>query len=228
MTEAPEKPARKPPLPLDALDPAATADEPFGDEPRSRAVWRQWLSSMARDAEAALSAAIAYRDMDATGRESWLDSLTFDAPEVDVPAFALYAPLLAVETDPDRRQRLLSALGSDADAALPRDMQRGLSGIRNDGLRVHILVLPLYLDFVQVLACGVQSGRFEWVRHDPITLSSSAPKPHQQLEGVRLENTPVKTVLDEVASVVLSHQRQGLALPEALEVLVDLLGDVGP
>ena len=228
MTDRSERPAPKPPLPMEVPDAATDRAEVFGDEPRSRAVWRQWLSSMARDAEAALAAAIAYRDMDAMGRESWLDSLTFDAPEVDVPAFALYAPLLAVETDPDRRQRLLMALGSDADAALPRGTRRGLTGLRGDGLRIHVLVLPLYLDFVQVLACGVQSGHFEWVRHDPITLSASSPQPYQQLEGTRLEAAPVKTVLDEVASVVLSHRRQGFELPEALEVLVDLLGDVGP
>jgi len=200
----------------------------FIDDRRSTAVWRQWLASMARDAEAALAAAIAYRDMDALGRESWLDSLAFDAPEVDVPTFALYAPLLAVESDPERRHRLMQALGQDAEAALPSGKQRGLFGVSREGLRVYVLVLPLYLDFVQVLACGVVAGRFEWVRHDPITLAGSAPAAHQMLEGVRLENAPLKTLIDEVASAVLSHQRQGLALPEALEVLVDLLGAVGP
>jgi hypothetical protein len=200
----------------------------FIDERRSTAVWRQWLASMARDAEAALAAAIAYRDLDARGRESWLDSLLLDAPEVDVPAFALYAPLLSVESDPERRERLLGALGPDAEAALPKGQKRALCGQRNDGLRVYVLVLPLYLDFVQVLACGVAAGRFEWVRHDPILLSSGAPEQQQLLEGVRLERTPVKALLDELASAVLSHRRQGLPLPEALEILVDLLGELGP
>lgn len=197
-------------------------------EHRSKAVWRQWLSSMASDAEAALAAAIAYRDMDAQSRESWLDSLEMDAPEVDVPRFALYAPLLAVETDPERRTRLVLGLGPDAEVALPRGERQAFLGARADGVRILVLVLPLYLDFVQVLACAVHSGRFEWVRHDPIVLSSMSPKKQQMLEGARLEATPVKAVLDEVASTVLSHQRQGHELPEALEVLVDLLGTVGP
>lgn len=216
--------------PIGSDPPARESNEEPGSpaEQRSMAVWRQWLSSMARDPEAALAAAIAYRDMDAPGRESWLDSLVADAREVDVPAFALYAPLLAVERDPERRSRLLSALDRDARAALPRVSPRGLVGQTPDGVRVSVLVLPLYLDFVQVLACGVAQGRFAWVRHDPITLSDVAPRAYEKIEGARLESAPVKSVLDELASAVLSHRRHGLELPEALEILVDLLGEVGP
>ncbi|HSC89184.1 MAG TPA: hypothetical protein VLC09_18005 [Polyangiaceae bacterium] len=212
----------------DTLDDDGDTQVRFLDERRSTAVWRQWLASMARDAEAALAAAIAYRDMDAAGRESWLDSLDYDAPEVDVPAFALYAPLLSVEKDAERRERILMALGPEVEAALPRCEKRALVGSRADGLRISVLVLPLYLDFVQVLACGVKGSRFEWVRHDPILLASSAPEVSRLLEGVRLERSPVKSVLDELAVAVLGHRRQGLELPEALEVLVDLLGELGP
>jgi hypothetical protein len=217
----------------DLTDPARLAREAAAgslNDPteRSTAVWREWLSSMARDAEAALAAAIAYRDMDAVGRERWLDSLVSDSAAVDVPRIALYAPLLSVETDPERRLRLLTEIGDDVDAALPREKQRGFSGHGKDGFAVHVLVLPLYLDFVQVLACGTQHGRFVWVRHDPIVLAPGAPRAFQQLEGVRLETMPVKSVLDELAKTVLSHRRQGLELQEALLVLVDLLGTVGP
>ncbi len=199
----------------------------FGDE-RSAVVWRQWLESMARDPEAALAAAIAYRELDADGRERWLASLAADAPRVSVPRVAIYAPLLAVELEPERRARIVAAMGEDADAARPTERARGFLGKRRDGTSLYVLVLPLYLDFVQVLACSVRAGCFEWVRHDPVSSVAAAPRAYQTLEGVRLEAHPVKAVLDELATVVLSHRRAGLPLPEALMILVDLLGELGP
>lgn len=195
---------------------------------RSTAVWRQWLASMASDAEAALAAAIAYRDMDGAGREEWLRSLEFDAPEVPVPAVALYAPLLAVEGDPERRERLLDKMGADSLEGQARSRQRSLRGIRADGAKVYVVATPLYLDFVQVLACAVKDGKFLWVKHDPIVGPSGVPRVGEVLEGARLEVTPVKASMDELALAVLSHQRFGLLLPEGLSVLSDLLGPLGP
>src|SRR5688572_23218544 len=155
------------------------AERPVGggsmSDERATLLWRHWLASMARDAEAALAAAIAYRDMDADSREKLLDSLQIDAAEVDVPAVALYAPLLAVERDPERRDRLVQAIGNDIDLAMPRVSGHALRG-KNGEARVYLLVIPLYLDFVQVLACCVEAGRFAWVRHDPIVDHESAPK----------------------------------------------------
>lgn len=203
-------------------------------EGRSTAVWRQWLSSMATDAEAALAAAIAYREMDAAGREQWLSSLEFDAPLVDVPQVALYAPLIAVEQDPERRERLLLALSQDENPA-PATARRAALCSRETpqsrggaGTKVFVLATPLYLDFVQVLACGVSEGRFVWVRHDPIVGPQGVPKPGDMLEGARLESCPEKGLLDELARAVLSHKRSGEALPEALAILGDLLGPLGP
>lgn len=194
---------------------------------RSLAVWREWLAAMASDAEAALAAAIAYRELSAAGRESWIESLQTDAPVVDVPSFALYAPLLAVETEPVRRARLLAALGPEWETARPQASPRALWG-QSGKLSVYVLILPLYLDFVQVLACGIEHKHFQWVRHDPIALASSAPQAQKEIEGVRLEDMPVKATVDVLAETILSHRRQGLALPEALAVLTDLLGNVGP
>ena len=202
---------------------------------RSTAVWRQWLSSMASDAEAALAAAIAYRDMDATGRERWLASLELDAPAVDVPAVALYAPLLAVENDPKRRERLIFALGdalsapgstsAESSASVPR---QALSGVAADGTRVYVVATPLYLNFCQVLACGVKAGEFQWVKHDPIVGPGGVPNTGDELKGARLCQASMKAVLDELATFVLSHQRSGKKLPEALSILGDLLGPLNP
>lgn len=191
---------------------------------RATRLWRHWLSSMASDAETALGAAIAYREMDAESREHFLSSLAVDAPEVGVPKVALYAPLLAVERDPERRERLLEGLGDDIELALPRVPCWGLSARLGREGRAHVLVIPLYLDFVQILACHVQGGEFSWVRHDPIAHASSAPRGGAELFGTTFEPMPVKAILDELAVAVLSHRRKGKELPEALGVLADLLG----
>ncbi|NLE86492.1 MAG: hypothetical protein GX607_08850 [Myxococcales bacterium] len=231
---------------MDLVDPSGSAKEPVrvgasdrGDPERTdvraltgdvRAVraWRQWLESMATDAESVLAAAIAYRDLDAEGRERWLDSLAADAPNVNVPRVALYAPLIAVECDPIRRRRLLAALeGQEGDeeysAARPRGRAEALTGRDGAGVRVSVVVLPLYLDFVQVLACGHDHRGFVWVRHEPVLLLTRAPRPGDVLQGARIERTPLKSAVDLLAAAVLAHRRSGRALPDALKVLADLL-----
>lgn len=195
---------------------------------RAVRAWRQWLESMATDAESVLAAAIAYRDLDAEGRERWLESLVADAPNVQVPRVALYAPLIAVESDPGRRARLLAALeGQEGEeeysAARPRGRAEALTGRDGAGVRVSVVVLPLYLDFVQVLACGHDHRGFVWVRHEPVLLLTRAPRPGDVLQGARLEGTPLKPAVDLLASAVLAHRRSGRTLPEALGVLADLL-----
>lgn len=195
---------------------------------RAVGAWRQWLSSMATDAESVMAAAIAYRDLDGEGRERWLDSLEADAPSVNVPKVALYAPLIAVERDPARRARLLRALeGCEGEeeysAARPSGQSLALTGRDRNGVRVSVLILPLYLDFVQVLACGHDQRGFVWVRHDPILLHGQAPRPGDELQGARLELTPLKPTIDRLAAAVLAHRRSGQSIPEAMGVLADLL-----
>ncbi len=209
--------AKKPPLP-----------SPPVVDGRSTAVWRQWLSSMATDAEAALAAAFAYREMDSDGREQWLSSLELDAPLVNVPKVALYAPLLAVESDPERRDRLLFALGELSLELAPAAKACSFLGFGEGGARTYVVATPLYLRFFQVLACGVREGEFVWVNHDPIVAHEGIPQAGDVLKGTALDEAPMKSVLDELASCVLSHQRTGKPLPEALSVLGELLGPLGP
>jgi hypothetical protein len=178
---------------------------------------------MATDAESAMAAAIAYRDLDSDGREKWLESLEADAPTVNVPKIALYAPLIAVEHDPERRRRLVSAIEDIEFAAEPSGRHRALSARDPRGARVCVVVLPLYLDFVQVLACAHDPSGFVWVRHDPIVDMHRAPRAGESLEGVRLEATPLKSTIDELASAVLAHRRSQRPIPEALAVIADLL-----
>ena len=88
--------------------------------------------------------------------------------------------------------------------------------------------MPLYLDFVQVLACGYATNSgFAWVRHDPIVDQRRAPIAGEAIGGVVMENTPLKPLVDELALAVLAHQRSGRELPEALRVFADLFGPGG-
>jgi hypothetical protein len=51
---------------------------------------------------------------------------------------------------------------------------------------------------------------------------SEAPYTGTELEGVVLEQTPLKPLIEELAHAVLAHRRSGQPLPEALHGFVDL------
>lgn len=215
----------QPPLrPLVGVERRATpARAQGGVDTRAVSAWCAWLDALATDAEAALAAAMAYKDLDAVSRENWLEVLAQDAQRVGVPRVAMYAPLLAVETDAGRRERISAAMGNVDPSAAPVAPAYGLRGTGARGLVVATVVSPLYLDFVQVLACGVrpESG-FEWVRHDPIVDRRRAPRDRAVIEGVSLEVRPLSGIIDELASAILAHRRSGRPLPDALRLFADL------
>lgn len=187
--------------------------------------WVTWLGALATDAEAALAAAMAYKELDGTARDRWLSALEHDAARVNVPRIAVYAPLLAVESDPERRTRITDAIGPADVAATPRVAASALCGSSDAGVRVAAIVTPLYLDFVQVLACGYRTDSgFDWVKHDPIVDRRDAPRPGDSLGDAVLESTPIKPLVDQLAHAVLAHQRSGKVLPEALKVFANLFG----
>src|SRR5580692_12560826 len=76
----------------------------------AQSAWRTWLSALATDADAAMAAALAYESLPPESRDAWLDALAHDRSMLDVPAVALYAPLLAVESDGGRRERIAVAI----------------------------------------------------------------------------------------------------------------------
>jgi hypothetical protein len=206
--------AERTPLPLDMRADARMVD-----------AWCEWLGALATDAEAALAAAIAYRELDENARNHWLSALDQDARRLSVPRIAVYAPLLAVESDPARRARITEAIGPLSADVSPRVGPHGLSGRLADGSRVAVLITPLYLDFVQVLACSYRAERgFGWVRHDPIVDRAQSPRHGDRLEGVLLERTPLRSLIDDLALAVLAQQRSGREPPEALRVFADLFG----
>jgi hypothetical protein len=191
-------------------------------DPRAIAAWRQWLSALASDAEAALAAAQLYADLGPTARDAWLDALAEDGPGLDVPLVAVYAPLLGVETDPGRCARMQAALAADLSMAFPA-RPLALSGIAPDGARVVALVVPIYLRFVRVLWCRyLPDEGFVWARHDSLLRESDAPVCGAEVDGVALERTPLTPVIEGLAHAILAHRRRGAELPPSLHDFADL------
>ncbi|HET9958289.1 MAG TPA: hypothetical protein VFQ61_27530 [Polyangiaceae bacterium] len=218
MSEPPER--RTPTVPISAEgNPLPRTSRSEG---RLVGAWHEWLRALATDAEAALAAAIAYQELDAAGRNEWLTALDQDMDQVPVPKFAVYAPLLAVESDPERRARIQRAVGP-LDPTPARAVAHGYQGTLARGVRLAVLVSPLYLDFVQVLACAYRPDvGFEWVRHDPIVERRRAPTAGAEIEGARIEAIAMRELIDELSHAVLAQQRSGQDLPEALRIFADL------
>jgi len=199
-----------------------------GADPRLVDAWCAFLGRLATDAEAALAAAMAYRELEGPERDDWIAALEDDIGRVSVPPIAVYAPLLAVEADPRRRQRILAALGPVHADATPTTAAFALASRPLGGPRIAVIVAPLYLDFVQVLACGYRPAEgFDWVKHDPIVDQRQAPRAGQFVGGVEVEATPLGAVVDDLAITVVAHTRTGETLPEALTVFADLFGPGG-
>jgi len=184
--------------------------------------WRTWLEALASDAEAALGAALAYETLDARGRTAILDALEQDAPRLGVPRVALFAPLLSVESDAVRRQRIRRAMGNDVgDHASVRPYALAGSGAK--GARVCVVVRPVYLDFVRVTSCRFAVGNgIDWVREDPLVHAKDAPQAGSAVDGMLLERTPLRPVVDEIAAAIVAHRRRDGVLPDTFKPLLDL------
>jgi hypothetical protein len=214
------------------LEPDGITGEPPSVAPASRpdprilAAWREWLGALATDAEAAMAAAHVYGELVPEARDAWLDALSEDAPRLDVPLVAVYAPLLLVEGDPERRERIEEAIGPAAFDGTGRGI-RAMRGVGSDGARLVALVSPLYLRFVRVLYCRfIADDGFVWVRHDPILGADHAPRDGAVVDGVRLEATPLNPVIEELALAVLAQRRKGADLPHSLHLFANLFDAV--
>jgi hypothetical protein len=195
------------------------------DDDRVRAAWRSWLSALATDAEAAMAAALAYESLPDEGRDAWLEALEADAPEIGVPLVALYAPLLAVEGEPARRDRIETRIAGDALAQQATGGEaHALRGVGVDGVHACVLVAPLYLDFVQVLQCRyTPAGGFVTVRHEPLRHTGELGTV-REVEGVAVEPTPLRVVVEELAHAILADKREQRTTPPALASFAHLFG----
>ena len=197
-------------------------DGPVDD--RVRAAWRSWLAALATDADAAMAAALAYDSLPAEAREAWLEALETDARAIAVPLVAVYAPLLAVESDPARYARIQAAIAADPLSRTDPGESRALRGVGADGAHVCVVVAPLYLEFVQVLTCRyTPSGGFVTVRHDPFRNRWDLP-PMSEVDGVAIEETPLRVVIEELAHAILADRRDHRPTPTALTSFAHLFG----
>jgi len=188
---------------------------------RVRHSWQAWLSSLATDAQAATAAAQLYAELPGEGRDAWLDALEEDAPLLKVPHAAIYGPLLAVESDAGRHGRIRESAGMAIGPVT--DVSRALLGTASGGVRVAVLVIPLYLDFVRLLVCRFTKDQgFDWVRQEPIIRAEDAPNKGDEIDGVQLYRSSSEAVIDELAHAVLAHSRGGQQLPQLLRDCADL------
>ncbi|MDP9035030.1 MAG: hypothetical protein M3O50_09500 [Myxococcota bacterium] len=197
--------------------------EPDDMDAHVRSAWRTWLSALATDADAAIAAAMAYESLSSDARRAWLDALEDDAPALRVPPLALYAPLLAVESDDGRRRRIEAAIVA---ASVPEVARAGetiaLHGVARDGTHACMVVAPVYLDFVQVLSCRyTPGGGFVTVRHEPLRHSGDVAL-EREVDGVAVEPTPLRVVVEDLAHAILADRREQRATPKALESFAHL------
>jgi hypothetical protein len=187
-------------------------------EPRAHAAWRTWLSALAHDADAVTAAALAYESLEPDQRDAWLDALDADAEAVAIPKIALYAPLLGVEQDDERRARIARNVEGAAKQSTP---PRALVG-SVEGDRVCLVFSPLYLDFVEILFCryhpdeGIREARHDWLAHRGEVAELA------RQTSVTLAEAPLPQIVEELAHAVVADRRAGRASPPALVRYIDL------
>lgn len=187
-------------------------------DPRAHAAWRTWLAALAKDADAVTAAALAYESLGPEGRDAWLDALDADSPHVGVPKIALYAPLLGVEEDEERRARIVVHVVGAARRSTP---PRALVGSHGED-RVCLIVTPLYLDFVEILFCrydpdvGIREAWHKWLAH------VNDVKVAAEEVGVPMKEGPLPQVVEELAHAVVADRRGGRRAPPSLVRYIDL------
>jgi len=189
----------------------AASERATSVDPRTHAAWRTWLAALAKDADAVTAAALAYESLDPEGRVAWLDALDQDAPDVGVPKIALYAPLLGVEEDEERRARIILEVVGAARKSTP---PRALVGDRGAD-RVCLVITPLYLDFVEILYCrydqdiGIREAWHKWLAH-----TTDVAKHGAEVGAVR--EAALQVIVEELAHAVCAVRRSGRSAPPSL------------
>jgi hypothetical protein len=187
---------------------------------RARALLRELLGGLAHDASAALAFAQVYEELSPQARAALLEVVEADLEASPIPPVAVWAPLLAVEREPERRAALEARLAASHIAA-PSVEPRALLGAAPDGSSVAALVMPAYLRFVRVLWCRARpSWGFLWARHDALMHEREVPSA-PVVDGVTLEPVPAKIVVDALAHAVLAHERRGEPMPPSVAAFAD-------
>ena len=97
-----------------------------------------------------------------------------------------------------------------------------MRGVGEDGTHACVLVAPVYLQFVQVLRCRyTPSGGVIAVDHEPLRHAGDVTATHE-VEGVPVEPTPLRVVVEELAHAILADKRSRRATPSALASIAHL------
>lgn len=193
------------------------------DLERVRGVFRTWLSALAADPDAAVAASLVYEDLAPEARDAWLDAIEEDAKGLDVPAVALYAPLLAIETDEPRRERMMSAIRTSGLPSPTPGAIKAWQGSKPDGEKAAFVVAPVYLAFVEVV--GARYREDEGFREFIYVPLAHVLDPLPDV-GVTLEPAPSDDVIDDLALALLAHERNGHTRPAAATSLLRYLSPV--
>jgi hypothetical protein len=189
-------------------------------DPRVTAAFRTWLEALATDPEAATAAAMAYESLTPGGRDAWLDAVETETRDLDVPALALYAPLLGVEEDLPRRARMEAALAAAPKPPPPPRTLRALQGRSPTGDTVAAFVIPLYLDFVELLVCRYQPDvGVTSARRGPLLRVSDVwgeAQAVREIDGAALAEVPFAQVVEDLAHALVADLREGRPPPEPL------------
>jgi hypothetical protein len=217
---ATSKEGEEPPGEAEAARAAPPGEAFEAGDPRLSSAFRRWLEALATDPEAATAAAMAYESLGPEGRDAWLDAIASEGPKLDAPALALYAPLLGVETDALRRARIESALASAPATPNPPRTLRALHGTHVSGDDIAAIVIPLYLDFVELLVCRYQPDRgVTSARRGPLLRASdvfSGPRAVREIDGAELSELPIAYVVEGLAHALVADRREGRPPPEPL------------
>ena len=205
---------------------ADDADSVDAGQGRLERAWRAWLEALASDAEAALGAAFAYEGLSNQERNGVLDVVEVDVQRLSVPRVAVFAPMLSVESDPVRRERIRVAMGTDvgAEVVVPA---RAWMGRTTDGDDIVVAETHVYLGFVRVTTCRLTPDRcVHWVRSDPLSDARDATQTGSIVEGAKIDEVPLRTAVDAVARALVAQRRLRGALPTELRPLA-MLFDAG-
>ncbi|MBK6695681.1 MAG: hypothetical protein IPG50_26250 [Myxococcales bacterium] len=182
--------------------------------------WLRYLQSLADDGDCAVAASLTYKSLPVAARTAWLDALDEDAARLEAPAFALYAPLLAVEHDAELCARIREAIGELPRSDRPPEALAGAD--EASGMRVAVLVRPAYLEFIDIVACRYTLGSgISRAVHEPMRRQGELPT---VWDGVALRTAPFDDVIEELAHAILADARLGRAPNEALVPFADLFG----
>jgi hypothetical protein len=97
-----------------------------------------------------------------------------------------------------------------------------LRGFVSGGERVVALVWASE-DGGHAFLCRYHPTRgFRWARREDLTEHGTLTE-GERIDGIPLERTPLKPVLEELAHAVVAHRRAGAPLPPELQLLVGLL-----